>query len=65
MAKTIIAHPAQESTKKEKTASCPCCGQRLPRRELFEVRPEEASWSFTVREGQMLCRSCTRRHGVL
>jgi hypothetical protein len=65
MAKSIIVHPAQEFTSKEKTASCSGCGQRFPRRELREVGPEETSWSLTVREGQALCRSCTRQHGVL
>ena len=65
MAKSIIAQPAQESTKKEKTASCSGCGQRFPRRELREVGAEEASWSLTACEGQALCRSCTRQHGVL
>jgi hypothetical protein len=65
MAKTIIAHPAQESTKKETTTSCSGCAQRFPRRELREVGPEEASWSLTVCEDQALCRSCARQHGVL
>ena len=65
MAKSIIAHPAQESTKKGKSASCSGCGQKFPRRELFEVGPEEASWSLTICEGQVLCRRCARRHGVL
>ena len=65
MAKPIIAHPAQESTSKEKAASCSGCGQRFPRRELREVGAKEASWSLTVCEGQVLCRSCARQHGVL
>jgi len=72
MAKSIIAHPAQESTEKEKAASCSDCGgHRFPRRELREggpeeVGPEEASWSLTVCEApQALCRSCARRHRVL
>jgi len=65
MAKSIIAHPAQESTSKEKTATCSGCDRHFPRCELREVGPEEASWSLTVREGQALCRPCTRRHGVL
>ena len=65
MAKTIIAHPAQESTKIEKAASCSACGQRFPRRELREIGPEEASWSLTVCEGQVLCRPCACRHGVI
>ena len=65
MAKSIIAHPAQESTSKEKTGSCSDCGQRFPRRKLREVGREEASWSLTVCEGQALCRSCARRHGLL
>ena len=65
MAKSIIAHPAQESTSKEKTGSCSDCGQRFPRRKLREVGSEEASWSLTVCEGQALCRSCARRHGLL
>ena len=65
MAKSIIVHPAQEFTSKEKTASCSGCGQRFLRRELREVGSEEASWSLTVREGQALRRSCARQHGVL
>jgi hypothetical protein len=65
MTKSIIAHPAQESTSKEKTASCSGCEQRFPRRELQEVGPEEASWSLAVREGQALCRSCALDHGLL
>jgi hypothetical protein len=65
MAKSIIAHPAQESTKKVKTASCSGCAQRFPRRELREVGPEEAFWSLTVREGQALCQGCAGHHGVL
>jgi hypothetical protein len=65
MAKTIIAHPAQESTSKEKTASCSGCGQRSPRRELRDVGPEQVTWSLTVREGQKLCWKCARAHGVL
>jgi hypothetical protein len=65
MAKSIIAHPAQESTSQEKTASCFGCGQRFPRRELREVGPEEASWSLTIHESQTLCRPCVRTHGVL
>ena len=65
MAKSIIAHPAQESTSKEKTASCSGCGQRFPHRKLREVGPEGASWSLTVHEGQRLCRKCARAHGVL
>jgi hypothetical protein len=66
MAKLIIVHPAQESTNREKTASCSECGQRFPRRELREVGPEEASWSLTVCEApQVLCGSCARRHRVL
>jgi hypothetical protein len=65
MAKSIIAHPAQEPTSKEKTASYFGCGQRFPRRELREVGSEEASWSLTVREGQKLCWKCARAHGVL
>ena len=52
MAKPIIAQTAQESTKKGKTASCPGCGQRFPRRKLREVGPEEASWILTVPEGR-------------
>ena len=65
MAEFIIAHPAQESMSKEKTATCSGCDRRFPRRELREVGPEEASWSLAVREGQALCRPCTVRHGVL
>jgi hypothetical protein len=48
MAESIIAHPAQEPTSKEKTASCSGCGQRFLRRELREVGPEKllgVSWS--------------------
>ena len=65
MAKSIIAHTAQESTNKEKTASCSGCAQMFPRRELREVGEEEASWSLTVREGQALCQGCAGHHGVL
>ena len=65
MAKSIIAHPAQESTSTEKMASCSGCGQRYRRRKLREVGPEEASWTLTVHEGQALCRPCARTHGVL
>jgi hypothetical protein len=65
MAKSIIAHSAQESTSKEKTASCSGCAQRFPRRELREVGAEEASWSLTVREGQALCQGCAGHHSVL
>ena len=64
MAKSIIAHPAQESTSKEQTATCFGCHQRFARRELRDVGPEEASWSLTVYEGQALCCSCACRHRV-
>jgi hypothetical protein len=52
MAKPIIAHPVQESTSKEKTASCSGCAQMFSRRELREVGPEEVSWSFTIRKAK-------------
>ena len=62
MAGSIIAHP----TRKEKTTTCSCCKRKFPRCGLREVGPEEASWSFTVCEGQAFCRSsCARRHRML
>jgi hypothetical protein len=60
MTKPIIAHPAQESTSTEKTASCSDCGHRFPRRELRDVGPEEASWSFTVWRGPQALLSILR-----
>ena len=65
MIKGSVARSGQESTEKEKTASCSDCAQMFPRRELREVGAEEASWSLTVHEGQKLCRKCARAHGVL
>jgi hypothetical protein len=65
MAKSIIAHPAQESTKKEKAASCSGCSRRFLHRELREVRPEHTSFGYGVRIGERYCKPCARATGVL
>jgi hypothetical protein len=63
--KKSLAHPAHPITREEKKVPCSSCGQRFPRPDLREVGSEEASWSLTAREGQKLCCSCARQHGVL
>ena len=65
MAEFIIAHPAQESTKKEKTASCSGCGQRFPVRLLLEVHDEHVAFGYGVRVGERYCRCCAQATGVL
>ncbi len=44
---------------------CASCGERFTGRELVEVGPEEAKWSLKVSEGDVLCRPCVLRAGVL
>jgi hypothetical protein len=65
MANSIIAHPAQESTSREKTASCSGCAQRFPRRELVEVHDEHIALGYGVREGERCCRPCALVHSIM
>lgn len=44
-----------------KTRTCAGCGQRVRRRELVDVGGD----NLTFFEGDRLCRTCARRHGVL
>ena len=59
MAKSIIAHLAQESTSRENTVSCSDCGQRFPRRELVEVHVEHVAFGYGVRIGERYCKPCS------
>ncbi len=45
--------------------SCASCSSRFTLGELIEVGPEQAEHSLEVREGELYCRACARRHGVL
>ena len=66
MAKSIIAHSAQESTSKEKTASCSGCLQRsVPIRLLIEVHGEHVAFGYGVRTSERDCKPCARGHRVL
>jgi hypothetical protein len=60
MAKSIIAHPGHEATKKEKTASCSGCSQRFPRRLLVEVHDEHVAFGSGVRIGERYCKPCVK-----
>ena len=44
---------------------CSSCGGAVPGGETVEVGAQEAEWSLSVSEGDLLCRPCARRHGVL
>jgi hypothetical protein len=44
-----------------KLRTCAGCGGRFSGRELFEVSDDH----FTFFEGDELCRSCARSHGIL
>ena len=65
MANFIIAHSAQESTKKGKSASCSGCGQTFPRRELVEVHDEHIALGYGVREGERHCRPCALVRSIM
>jgi hypothetical protein len=65
MAKTIIAHPAQESTEKEKAASCSGCSRRFPMRVLVEVHEEHVAFGYGVRTSERYCRSCAQSTGLI
>jgi hypothetical protein len=65
MAKTIIAHPAQESISKEKTASCSGCSRGFPIRELLEVHGEHVAFGYGVPEGERYCRPCALVRGIM
>jgi hypothetical protein len=65
MAKSIIAHPAQEPTEKEKAASYSGCGQWFRRRVLVEAHEEHVAFGYGVREGERYCQPCARHAGVL
>ena len=60
-----LAHPAQESTRNEKTSSCSCRGQRFPRRRLVEAHDEHVAFGYGVRVGEQYCKRCVPRHGFL
>ncbi len=66
----LVAHAAEEIVGRAGPPSssprpCASCGDRFPGRELVEVGPEEAEWTLAASEGDLLCRPCARRHGVL
>ncbi len=44
---------------------CDSCGGAVAGGELVEVGAEQAEWSLAVWEGDVLCRPCARRAGVL
>ncbi len=58
-------HIVAATIARAKSAACAGCGERHPRREMVEVGPEQAEHSATAQEGELYCRPCGRRHGVL
>ncbi len=44
---------------------CADCGGRFRGRDVVRVGPEQAERSYTAFEGEVFCRPCARRHGVL
>lgn len=44
-------------------SKCDGCGERVPNREIVEVREDHESLTFF--EGDMLCGACAAGHGVI
>ncbi len=58
-------HIVAATIAKAKSAACSGCGERHPRREVVEVGAEQAEHSLDAREGELYCRPCAKRAGVL
>ncbi len=55
-------HIVAATIARAKTGRCDGCGERFPRRDMYEVGDE---LHLTFFEGDELCRPCARAHGVL
>jgi hypothetical protein len=54
-------HIVAATIARAKTGRCDGCGERFPRRDMYEVGDDH----LTFFEGDELCRPCALRHGVL
>ena len=54
-------HIVAATIARAKTGRCDGCGERFPRRDMYEVPDDH----LTFFEGDELCRPCAGRHGVL
>ena len=57
----IFAVGVKLAKRRAKVSRCDGCGERFPRRDLFEVGDD----NLTFFEGDELCRPCAIHHGVL
>ena len=62
-----LANWAKKHRKGSYAPRCRCadCGGRFRGRDVVRVGPEQAEHSYTAFEGELFCRPCARRYGVL